>query len=151
MDTERIIADNIIKRGQLSKVRWSSVRFRQEGTSADPSSDTPSETGAPSEQESPSNDVSQEEDSLQPPVCPKGDPVHRQTSEASHTSDTQQRKSDTQRIIDLLDRWQDPLNKQDKVRKVTQQRLDFLSDFSNLTILHFLFLPCNVAGRVYYD
>lgn len=88
LSTERMIAANLKKRGQLSKARWSSVRFKKD-KALDVSSDVESDDGTSE------------------PITPNLSGRHLQASESSKKI----------HIKNLLDRWEDPLsNKQSKVR-----------------------------------
>jgi hypothetical protein len=99
VNTEQMIAANLKKRGKLSQVRWSSVRFKEDGRSRLDSEET---TGAHG-----SSEHSSEQANDDGVAGRRGQNLHRSSSSSDSTGQL--------RIKNLLDRWEDPLNKQDKV------------------------------------
>ena len=98
VDTEQMIAANLKKRGKLSQARWSSVKFKKDGRNRLDSEDT---IGAHASSSEGSNEQAND----------GGVAGRKALLKAGSLSDSTKQL----RIKNLLDRWEDPLNKQDKV------------------------------------
>lgn len=97
-DTKQLVEENLKKRGQLTKVRWSSLRFNEKSKkdAADVASDTDDDSSAAA-----SAMKTAEEN---PPV----------RTLLARTSPMNSSSSGLIRIKNLLDRWEEPVNKLDK-------------------------------------
>jgi hypothetical protein len=112
VNTKNLVDANLKKRGQLSQVRWSSVRFNKE-TLVRFDSDSSSVRGR------------LDSDSLPMPGKGESDEQTSETAAIGNKRKTHDRtgslsrldrdSSGQLRIRNLLDRWEEPVNKQDKV------------------------------------
>jgi hypothetical protein len=114
VDTEQMISASLKKRGKLSQARWSSVRFKNDGQKDGRSRlDSEDTTGAHafSEHSRSLSEQSSEREHSSEQANDGGVAARRALLKSSSLSHSTKQL----RIKNLLDRWEDPLNKQDKV------------------------------------
>eukprot|EP00980_Cylindrotheca_fusiformis_P002338 scaffold543_cov119-Cylindrotheca_fusiformis.AAC.5 len=99
-DTKQLLEESVKKRGQLTQVRWSSLRFNKEDKkdAADATSESDDEMSAASNARKKSGE----------------DPPPRSLLSRTARMNTSSSGSGLVKIKNLLDRWEEPVNKLDK-------------------------------------
>lgn len=109
-NAKQLVEANLKRRGQLSEVRWSSVKFQKGARNRTSSTDS---NASPSPVQPDSNADTSLQDSPVPEKESKDFNNPRSfVARTSYTSNS----SGLVRIKNLLDRWEEPVNKLDKVR-----------------------------------
>lgn len=112
MNAKQLVDDNLKKRGRLTEVRWSSVKFHSRARADSDASSVLERTDTSSVGDA----------SPVPGIARKMDDTPTRSFMA-RTSNMSFRSSGHIRIKNLLDRWDEPVNKLDKVRTNFESQL----------------------------
>jgi hypothetical protein len=110
VNKSQIVDANLKKRGALTQVRWSSVRFKKKSTrsSMDSEDEDASLNGSITREDS--------EEKRQQSVPSDKIPYEKRRNPTNSREISRAASSGRLRIKNLLDRWDEPVNKLDKVR-----------------------------------